>query len=206
MSELCEYPTGYVEPYPEFFARVAQFAEVGAERLEGVASKNGRIPSFLGEFAAVVRRLEGLARKELTGQPFSDAEKKFIKEVVRKESHGGGCGGPTIEFTGWYKDLLYSHDPDSWEPTIADVHTDPNSGAVLEAAVGDVNFLVAAIDSRGDRAAYVGPVYSYYEFTSKQRLTDEEWRGKIKAGNLPARPEWVGVFQGKPQERSLAKK
>jgi hypothetical protein len=206
MGELCEYPTGYVEPYPEFFARVAQFAEVGAERLQGVASKNGRISSFLAEFAAVVRRLEGLARKELTGQPFNGDEKKWLKEVVRKEMHGGGCGGPTIEFTGWYKDLLYSHDPDSWEPTIADVHTNPNDGSVLEVAVGDVNFLVAAIDSRGDRAAYVGPVYSYYEFTSAQRLTDEEWRVRIKSGNLPPRPEWVGVFQGKPEQRSLAKK
>jgi hypothetical protein len=205
MGELCEYPTGYVEPYPEFFARVAQFAEVAGERLHALKFNTIRIRNFLGGFAAVVRRLEGLARKELTGQAFTDDEKKWLKEVVRKEMHGG-CGAPTIEFTGWYRDLIYSGDPDSWEPTIADVHTDPNSGAVLQVAVGDVNFLVAAIDSRGDRAAYVGPVYSYYEFTSKQRLTDEEWRSRIKAGNLPPRPEWVRAFQGKPEQRSLAKK
>jgi len=204
MGEMCEYPTGYVEPYPELFARVAQFAEVAAERLQALTVKT-RVRPFLGRFAAIVRRLEGMARKELTAQPFTDEEKKFLKEIVRKEIHGG-CGGATVEFTGWYKDLLYSGDPDSWEPTIADVHTNTNDGKVLEAAVGDVNFLVAAIDSRGDRAAYVGPTYSYYEFVSAQRLTDEEWRGRIKSGNLPPRPEWVGAFQGKPEERSLQKK
>jgi hypothetical protein len=37
-------------------------------------------------------------------------------------------------------------------------------------------------------------------------LTDEEWRGRIKSGKLPQRPDWVGVFQGKPEQRSLAKK
>ena len=25
MGILCEYPEGYVEPYPEFFARIARF-------------------------------------------------------------------------------------------------------------------------------------------------------------------------------------
>jgi hypothetical protein len=69
-----------------------------------------------------------------------------------------------------------------------------------------VNFLVAAIDSRGDRAAYVGPIYSYYEFTSPKRLTDEDWRGRIKSGDLPHRPEWVGAFQAKPEHRYLVKK
>jgi Protein of unknown function (DUF3160) len=203
MGILCEYPTGYVEPYPEFYARVALFAETAAERLSELKNTEG-MRSFLGGFAKVVRKLEGLARKELTGQPFADGEKEFVKAVIRKERQGGGCGPPTIVYTGWYKDLLYSGEPDVWEPTIADVHT--GDGGVLEEAVGDVNFLVAAIDSRGDRAAYVGPIYSYYEFTSSQRLTDEQWRARIKNGKLPPRPDWVGAFQGKPEHRSLVKK
>jgi hypothetical protein len=52
-----------------------------------------------------------------------------------------------------------------------------------------------AIDNAGDRAAYVGPVYSYYEFPSRERLTDEEWQQQIQAGTLPERPAWTRSFQ-----------
>jgi len=81
------------------------------------------------------------------------------------------------------------------------VHT--SDGGVLEAAVGDVNFLVTAIDNRGDRAAYVGPVYSYYEFVSPKRLTDEEWRAQIRDEHLPPRPDWVRAFQARPVQRAM---
>ena len=33
-GEMCDYPAGYVEPYPEFYARVALFAEEGASGWE----------------------------------------------------------------------------------------------------------------------------------------------------------------------------
>jgi Protein of unknown function (DUF3160) len=36
----------------------------------------------------------------------------------------------------------------------------------LEVGVGDVDVLIVAVDNGRDRAAYVGPVYSYYEFAS----------------------------------------
>jgi hypothetical protein len=209
MGIICEYPTGYVEPYPEFYARVARFADQAKWRIGAMKPIwISNIVRFLDEFGSIVRKLEGLARKELAGQPFDADEKKFIKETIRLEVHrsSGGCGGPreTIIYTGWYPKLIYNGKPESWEPTVADVHTADHQ--VLEAAVGDVNFLVAAIDNRGDRAAYVGPVYSYYEFASPTRLTDEEWRKQIQDGRLPPRPEWVRAFQAKPVARALTPK
>ena len=203
MGILCEYPTGYVEPYPEFFARVALFAEQAAARVAPLEiSQAAQIRTFLGQFATTVHKLEKLARKELAAQPFDGDEKKFLKETIRLEQHGGGgCGGPTITYSGWYPTLIYNGAPASWEPTIADVHTGPDG--VLEVAVGDVDFLVAAIDNWGDRTAYVGPVYSYYEFESPTRLTDGEWRKRVAASEVPPRPEWVRAFQGKPVQRAL---
>jgi hypothetical protein len=165
--------------------------------------KSTIIGGFLAEFATVVRRLETLARKELAAQPFDADEKLFIKETIRRQI-SGGCGGAVSEFSGWYPKLIYGGQPDSWEPTVADVHTDPTSGQVLEAAVGDANFLVAAIDNRGDRTAYVGPAYSYYEFSSPQRLNDEEWRRRIQDGKTPPRPDWVRAFQAASFERQLS--
>ena len=57
--------------------------------------------------------------------------------------------------------------------------------------MGNVDLLVAAIDNQDDRAAYVGPIYTFYEFESGERLTDEAWRAQIHKGKLPARPKWI---------------
>ena len=91
-----------------------------------------------------------------------------------------------------------------WGPTIADVHTDPKSRSVLEAAVGDVNLGVIAIDNRGDRAVYVGPLFSYYEFrhAAEDRLTDERWQAMLVQDHVPAPPEWTKDFQAPAEART----
>jgi hypothetical protein len=197
---LCEYPTGYVEPYPELFARVAFWAEELKRRLDAANLTPQSAGTFLDSFAGTIRKLEKLARKELASDPFSGEEKKFIKETIDVHRVGGGCGGYT-QYSGWFPTLFYGGSPDAWEPTIADVHT--SGTTVLEVGVGDANFLVVAIDNAGDRAAYVGPVYSYYEFTSPERLTDEAWQQRIGAGQLPERPAWVQSFQARAVPRQL---
>jgi Protein of unknown function (DUF3160) len=65
------------------------------------------------------------------------------------------------------------------------VHTDAESGMFLEEGVGDARYLVIAIDSQQDHAVYVGPAYSYYEFTSPTRLTDAEWDQQRASARLP---------------------
>jgi hypothetical protein len=199
VSTACEYPAGFVEPYPDLYARAARFAEETKRRLEAAHVEPQGVGDFLDRFATTVRKLERLASKELAAQPFDDDEKRFLKATI--DVRGGGSGGP--RYDGWYPSLIYG-DPASWTPTIADVHTDPNGGAVLEVGVGDVDFVVVAIDNAGDRAAYVGPISSYYEFTSPQRLTDEEWEGKLRSAQPPAHPGWTRSFQSPAVVRSLA--
>ena len=73
---------------------------------------------------------------------------------------------------------------------------DPNGPQFLEVATGDAELMVIAIDNGGDAAVYVGPVASYYEFASPQRLTDEAWQGLIYDGKAPAPPAWTApLFQ-----------
>jgi hypothetical protein len=215
---ICEYPTGYVEPYPQFYAQVRYFAEEAA-RLLGAADflsnnvvKLGELTSvkerqvaFLKKMAERLGQLEALAEKELAAQPFTQEEQAFLKKTI--DIRGGGSGPPT--YSGWYGDLFYAPhglggmEAAKWDPTVADVHTDANSGSVLEVAVGDVNFLVAAIDNQNDRLVYVGPVFSYYEFQQPmtKRLTDQEWQQMIANNQLPSRPEWTAPFQGPRQQR-----
>jgi hypothetical protein len=189
VSIMCEYPEGYVEPYPEFFERLALLADEMHRRLTAtVSSPEPRYAHFLDNFRDTMKYLSRLARKELEAKPFTAEESGFLKKTI--DENGVGCGPPTYD--GWYARLYFGGDAEKWKPTISDVHTDPTSGTVLEEGVGDANFLVAAVDNHGHRAAYVGPAYSYYEFTrpAGDRMTDEAWRGLITKGQLPERPAW----------------
>ena len=199
---ICDYPAGYVEPYPEAFARVAVLAEELGRRLGKLGAASEHVKTFLGTFAARARDLQRLAEKELAGKPFTADERKFVKDAIHVKTTSYGCGPPSKTYSGWYPTLIYSGVPDSWEPTIADVHTSAEHG-VLEVGVGNVDFLVVAVDNGRDRAAYVGPVYSYYEFASGSRLTDQEWRESVSTARTPARPEWTGAFQGAAKRRSI---
>jgi hypothetical protein len=200
---LCEYPAGYVEPYPAFFTRMARFAELASIQLADQRSALPALASFLERFAALTTRLAKLAQKELDGQPFNDDERGFIKDIISVSWRGGGCGGPTPVYSGWYPDLIYLGRPDAWEPVIADVHTDPNTGDVLEVGTGDAKLLVVAVDNGADRAAYVGPVSSFYELASPQRLDDEEWRRQLAHDHAPPRPVWTAAFQAPRAPRTI---
>lgn len=212
---MCEYPTGYVEPYPELYAQVKLFVDETARRMEGAnfnlagrdySPGQKRTVDSLRKMAEILGRLETLARKELAAEAFTEDEVEWIKQVI---SRGGGCGPPV--YSGWYSDLFLggAQRCSFWQPTIVDVHTNPNGDVAetLEAGVGDCNFLVAAIDNDGDRIIYVGPVYSYYEFLqpAEDRLTDEAWGKLLEAGEAPPRPEWTEVFQGPKLKREGAK-
>lgn len=201
----CEYPAGYVEPYPEFYAKVKFFADE-AGKLFAAADlptdpQNGewqkemqkRVVAFFKQMGETVAQLETLAKKELAGEAFTDAEKTFIKKTV--DARGGGSGPP--RYDGWYPNLFYHRSECSeWAPVVADVHTDPDSQSCLEVAVGDAMFGVIAVDNDKDRMVYVGPLYSYYEFRQpvEKRLTDPEWQQMIYQNKLPARPEWTKSF------------
>jgi hypothetical protein len=201
----CEYPAGYVEPYPEFYAKVRFFAQE-AEKLFAAAefpapagqvaqikAQQERYVAFFKQMSETMGQLEKLAKKELAGEAFTDDEKMFVKKTV--DRRGGGSGPP--RYDGWYPNLFYHRsDCADWAPVVADVHTDPESQSCLEVAVGDAMFGVIAIDNDKDRMVYVGPLYSYYEFRQnvQKRLTDPEWQQMIQQNKLPARPEWTKDF------------
>lgn len=206
----CEYPTGFVEPYPEVYARIKFFAEEGARRIEAadygtaendLAEVKRREIEFFEQMAKTLGKLEILARKELASEPFSDEDQHWLKQAIDIRSRGSGMP----QYTGWYCQLFYSGGRRSaeWDPTVVDVHTDLNSQAVLEVAVGDCNFLVAAIDNEDDHMIYVGPAYSYYEFRqpAATRLTDQQWRQMLRNKEAPSRPGWTKSFQSPMLQR-----
>jgi Protein of unknown function (DUF3160) len=204
----CEYPTGYIEPYPRFFDRLGFLARETARLLQ-VADISDADPNLMQQhlalrqtfvdfwtnFATIMNQLQTLAQKELDAKPFTQDELVFIKKTI--DIRGGGSGPP--RYDGWYPQLIFGSKPAAWKPTIADVHTgfEPDGPKALEVGVGDASLLVAAIDNQGDRMVYVGPMSSYYEFTqpADKRLTDEEWGNRISDGMVPSRPSWTSSFQ-----------
>jgi hypothetical protein len=212
----CEYPKGFVEPYPAFFARMRELSTTLAARI-GKAEVPAADPKqaskllrqrdhqagFFTRFASVMAKLETMATKELRAQPFTREETEFLQKTIDMQG-GGGSGGPPT-YSGWYPSLIYGGSPAKTEPIVSDVHSDPTNRQVLQVATGDVQFLVVAVDNGPHRAAYVGPSYTYYEFSGpiERRMTDDEWRAKVEKGQAPAPPAFTSMFQMPPDQRSL---
>lgn len=251
----CEYLSGYVEPYPAFYASIKSFAERARELIEAtpytskdermskrLAGMRSRQMSFFSNMASRLGELEKLARKELAAEPFTREEREFLARTISKYGSAPLGSGSGLAFYGWYTELFYADQPrpgsfgsgfgglskftsrdDSlklpgkpsggplrfgradmvFEPTITDVHTDPESRQALQVGVGPVNLCVIAIDNEDDRMTFVGPVFSYHEFQNpaQERLTDEEWMQMLHEGTQPARPPWVGSFVAPPKKR-----
>ena len=90
----------------------------------------------------------------------------------------------------------WENDTDNEMAVIADVHTDPNSGQVLEVGVGyPLALYVIVPGSQGPVLAF-GGMFSYYEFKHpmSDRLTDEAWQDMLHAGEEPDTPEWADDF------------
>lgn len=178
----CEYPDAYVDPYPEAFGRLAQFAQKGTEVTAllpktGPASYLGtQIGAYFSELASVSNILRDMAEQQRQGVPFNAAQMAFVNDAVKTQL---GCGGPP-SYTGWYAKLMYLKDDSEMDPTIADVHTDPGGTRppkVLHVATGLPRFMVLTVNTCNGPRAYAGLSFAYHEVVTDdlKRLNDIEW-------------------------------
>lgn len=87
-------------------------------------------------------------------------------------------------------------DTDEKMEIVADVHTDVNTGQVLEEGVGSPFNIYVIIDSARGARICRGAVFSYYEFKHpmEDRLTDEKWQEMGEKRERPIQPDWVNSF------------
>jgi hypothetical protein len=204
-TTLCYYPAGFVEPRPEFWARFEKMAMLAANLIEktpypvsfrNIQQKQTR---FLMNFAQQLAILKGIAVKELAQEQLTEAETKFLRDIVELESGSG-----YTRYNGWYPGLFYKapEDSNAWDAIVADVHTDVpdpmvgDPGSVLHEGVGDVDLLMIAVDSGQDKMVYAGPVLSHYEFEvpGVSRKSDSEWQNDMEKSSLPPRPDWTKSY------------
>lgn len=197
----CEHPDGYVEPVPALWAtlgKLAGEAQVAMANAPGIdANVAKQLDTFWGHWATTMGKLQAIAEGELAGKDLTAEQLDFLKKTIVNESI---CGGPI--FTGWYTSLYFQADSfDTWRPTIADVHTNPNSGPlpgphVLHVATGNVELMVFTADTCAGAEAFVGPVFRYHEVIVPEikRLKDSDWEKLLKDGSAPGQPSWVKGF------------
>ncbi len=217
---LCSFPHTYLEPNLGAWQALTDMVRLTRNALQthaGATLFADDHQTFLANFESTCARLTEITRKQNQNETLTNGETLFLKDMV--EIMVDYVGQRT--YSGWYPKLYYiSEDPlaalqnpfgfdeglpgqhpsDIWDPVVTDVHTDFPSdpdgdpGTVLHQGVGNTTMLFVTVNCDENRM-YVGPVSTYYEFTSGpgnfDRMTDEQWRKQLRANDVPEAPEWA---------------
>ncbi|MFW9786129.1 MAG: DUF3160 domain-containing protein [Candidatus Thorarchaeota archaeon] len=177
---------GYVEPVPNLYARLASLCQMMITGLDSRSLLSSLISEKLGDLLEFLLSLQAISIKELEGTTLNDTEYRVIQ-------NSGYILEKIVTFPH-DSELLSNEDKDM--AVIADVHTDPNSGEVLEEAVGRPMVILVAVKIEGDVILTRGAVFSYYEFTwpMNDRPTDESWQDMLDQGTEPSQPVWTTSF------------
>jgi hypothetical protein len=201
---VCSYPCGYVEPFPEFFQCLRELAKKAHDKFANISFSNSNLKADILDYydmlEDITNTLATIAQKELDFEPLTSDEISFMQQIIFR--------GWYSVLDGWYVKLIYgpSYDP-QWltgpfsDYLVADYHTTPTDcagnlvGWISHAGTGPVDLaVVTATIPDFNTVAFVGPVMSYYEYTTTgfHRLTDEEWETTY----LPqaTRPSWTSSF------------
>ncbi len=178
---------GYVEPNPELYARLAALVKF---TMNGLSRRGLLLPEFADKFVQLeelLLSLKEISELELTNQPLTRDQYGIIVNI-----------GNTLEsITKFPPEIAgeIENQEDKEMAIIADVHTDPNSGSVLEVGVGYPHNIFVIVPIDGELRIAQGGIFSYYEFTQPMdnRLTDGQWQ-KILSTNPPDLQIWVESF------------
>jgi hypothetical protein len=171
---------GYIEPVPEFYNRLLALTDMTKNGLSELDALSEPAKARMNALSTLLQRLRNLSIKELGNEGLTQDDYDFVKNFNQQVDYVIGDVEDKAKKT----------------TIVADVHTDPNSGSVLEEGVGYINYVVVAYKMPDGRVLIgAGPIMSYYEFTQPMsgRLTDEKWREMLQS-NPPDKPEWTSSF------------
>jgi hypothetical protein len=190
-------PKGYVEPEPEFYARVAALVAMTRDGLlsrglivkpdGGASNSDTQDYEALDTLETLALGLKHISEKELANQEPTADEYNLIK------SYGGylqsitmKAADPTDPNAQFVDDM---RDQDA--ALVADVATSAD-GTALEEGTGRIMEVYVVFPIDGKLYLGRGGIYSQYEFTqsTSDRLTDEQWRTRINSGQLPPLGDW----------------
>lgn len=200
-----ELAQGYVEPVPEFYARLAALTAMTIDGLDSRGLLNEQDRDSLQRLKQLATSFQIMAEKELRGEPLTVADQNFIRFYGGELEHLTMAAGDRDDED---PNALPVMDEEPQAAVIADVATAPDpdgdgspNPVVLEEAVGRINEIYVVVplileDGSIQLQVAKGGVFAYYEFPwpADDRLTDEKWREMLDAGEAPALPEWTSSF------------
>jgi hypothetical protein len=172
---------GYVEPNLPFWERALGLLAFQNQTLHRLHANTPHLDSLNRDLQRLVTKLHDLAKKEVAHQKLTTAEMNDLVAI----------GGEVERLTLRTLKLSESDplpDRERHIGSVADVYAFNQD--VLEEAVGYADALYVVVDINGTPVLARGAIFSYYEFTSNNRLTDEEWRAQLKKAPR-ARPTWL---------------
>jgi hypothetical protein len=183
--EVPEPARGYVEPQPEVYARLAALTAQMQAGLGNRGLLNDEMAGKLAQMEQLLLSLKAISEKELRGENLTENEYTLIRHI-----------GDTLEGLTTFSEEVegeITSEADERMALVADVHTDPNTGKVLEEGVGDAFHIYVVVMVEGELVVADGGVFSYYEFKQpmSDRLTDEAWQ---EMSPKPDQPLWTGSF------------
>lgn len=182
-------PKGYVEPVPEFYARLAWLTKAARVGLQQRDLLPERLTPALEGLEDLLAFLLNCSLKELRNEELTRQEYEQLL------SYGAELERLTLQTTeglnDWYE---ITSETDKNMAVIADVHT--SQATCLQVGVGAPLELLVIVPIGGKLYLTRGAAFSYYEFThpAADRLTDEKWQKMLQSGTAPPQPEWVKSF------------
>jgi hypothetical protein len=211
----CHFPDAALDPYPEFYAAVARFADhgyvlamlvdgaaanvVGEQRTSELRALSAQLRDYFGRMLDVAGTLKTLAESELAGGELTADQLAFINDAVVVKQESAGCVSVDVA-SGWYTRLFFDANKVlTFDPTVADVHTQPTDeggndvGRILHVATAGPRLMVVTDDACGKPKAYVGLASSYYERVTEgwRRMADSEWEQELREKGTPADVKWM---------------
>lgn len=183
-----EKTKGYIEPSIDVYERLIWLTKYSRDSLKEMDLEISDIDIKMERFQWLLDFLLTTSKKQLNGERLTDEEYDRIK------LYGGILEDLASSFIGdglrWFE---ISSETDRNMAVISDYHNIGRDG-VMEVGVGPAYeiYVVAPIEDK--LVLTKGAVFSFYEFPSKTRLTDEEWQQILSEGNAPNRPEWTQSF------------
>ena len=198
---ICSYPYSYVEPFPGFYEKFKILADSAISKFQNFTfSQPGfkdMILSYFDNLYTTSDTLMQISQDELKGTGLNDKEKYFLKRMLSINT--SVCGSPE---SGWYINLLYQDfNTNNDTCVVVDIHTVPTDcdaaprGWVMHIGTGLMDLAVMITkDPGGQLKAYIGPVSSFYEYTTTNflRLTDSEWNDQYLQS--ATRPDFVNLY------------
>jgi len=187
---------GYVEPNPEFYARLASLAKFTRD---GLSYRGLLLPEFNYRFTQLEElliSLKEIAEIELEDNPIDSTNPP---RTLTTEQYGliNNIGGMLEKISTFPPEIAsdIEGEEDDEMAIIADVHTDPNSARVLEEGVGYPMNIFVVVPVNGELRISQGPMFAYYEFKwpMNDRLTDGAWQEMLK-NDPPELPVWMESF------------